>query len=457
MFDYFSSREVQQLAATANSLKLARSCTLRLWDASRHVTRQLGLGIGPKLSKMLVDAGLDSFDSIMKQPTHQLEQIVGRKYPFGSQLHSAIMNLPPRARLNLELDASTSGVLTGGTLHVHAEDAGDGAPTHHRILDSKKSAAYLIVGCPETDELFLCRRVDFANIVLPMDIPFACTAARSAAGPSPPRQRSVVAACMLECWSGLDALVSEPLGQPARGGDQIDGGTMHATPPPSQNQRGRVLIGKDSAGPQQISIQRSIKKAKKAMQTPSDGSPIPYDDSHSEVVHRIDFGSPSMKQQHEGSTTARRHVSSSPSTTLLMSRSDVGPKENSMRLASSPTAALDSFIRTKRVNPIRGSNSNDVCGLTSAATTPERVQGHHRILQPLAEGGSPSSAAGDVRAGGDCRAVPGFSKRERQGWAAQENQPKFIRSSPPPHAEKTAVEYCKSDAEYTSIFASLFE
>ena len=83
MFDYFSSPEVQQLAATANSLKLARSCALRLWDASKHVTRQLGLGIGPKLSKMLVDAGLDSFESILREEARRLEQIVGKRYPFG--------------------------------------------------------------------------------------------------------------------------------------------------------------------------------------------------------------------------------------------------------------------------------------------------------------------------------------------------------------------------------------
>lgn len=180
---------------------IARSFFLRLWDNTAHVTKQLGLKIGQKQSAILVNNGKTSFDKILAEDPHRLEQIMGRAYPFGSQLQSAISSLPLHSQLHIEISQENS---MNGLLHVISSDVGAQSALYGgSVLDRSKSGAYLIVGCPETDQLFLSRYINFAEVDLPVQISFTRR-------PIPETSRatfgstSIVAACIFEHIAGLD-------------------------------------------------------------------------------------------------------------------------------------------------------------------------------------------------------------------------------------------------------------
>ncbi|CAH3171720.1 unnamed protein product [Porites lobata] len=76
-----------------NSIILAKCIRARLWENSKFVSRQLEK-IGPMLSTMMVNAGLTTFKKIEETNPREIEMIVNRHPPFGSQIREAVSNLP---------------------------------------------------------------------------------------------------------------------------------------------------------------------------------------------------------------------------------------------------------------------------------------------------------------------------------------------------------------------------
>ena len=77
---YFA--HVGRLAATANSMLLHKGLRNRMWDDSRHVTRQLS-GIGSLLAERLAAAGIDHLRKLQDADPRRIETITQRHYPFG--------------------------------------------------------------------------------------------------------------------------------------------------------------------------------------------------------------------------------------------------------------------------------------------------------------------------------------------------------------------------------------
>ncbi|XP_078343088.1 putative ATP-dependent DNA helicase HFM1 [Oculina patagonica] len=76
-----------------NSVVLAKCIRARLWENSKFVSRQLEK-VGPSLSTMMVNAGLTTFKKIEETNPREIEMIVNRHPPFGSQIREAASNLP---------------------------------------------------------------------------------------------------------------------------------------------------------------------------------------------------------------------------------------------------------------------------------------------------------------------------------------------------------------------------
>lgn len=77
---YFA--HVGRLAATANSLLLHKGLRNRMWDDSRHVTRQIP-GIGSLLADRLAAAGIDQLRKLQEADPRRIETVTQRHYPFG--------------------------------------------------------------------------------------------------------------------------------------------------------------------------------------------------------------------------------------------------------------------------------------------------------------------------------------------------------------------------------------
>ena len=268
-FEYFSSRE--SFAGAANALMLSRSFVLRLWENTKHVTRQLGMKVGIKLSTALVNVGIDSLEKVLAEDTHRLETLLGKAYPFGSQLQRAVTNLPPRTDVHVRLAQDAARL--SGTVHVFVDDTS----SDNRIIDKNRSHAWILVGCPQTDELFLCRRIDMATAEFPLDFSFSRGIRKTGL---PKSCESVVAACIPESWIGLDTFSStavisssvSPARQHQRLRIDLDAETpaqsqQYTTPrsaPPSAPRK----LKSNAPAVYQISIERSIERARSATPPP---------------------------------------------------------------------------------------------------------------------------------------------------------------------------------------------
>ena len=82
-----------RLSASAHALVLARCCELRMWDNSKAVARQFN-GVGPVLSKAIMNAGITSLDALDSADPRRLEAVTGRMYPFGNTLKAAVARTP---------------------------------------------------------------------------------------------------------------------------------------------------------------------------------------------------------------------------------------------------------------------------------------------------------------------------------------------------------------------------
>ncbi|XP_011353936.1 probable ATP-dependent DNA helicase HFM1 [Pteropus vampyrus] len=89
----FLALQEQKFAVLLNSLILAKCFRCKLWENSLHVSKQLEK-IGITLSNAMVNAGLTSFKKIEETDARELELILNRHPPFGTQIKETVMYLP---------------------------------------------------------------------------------------------------------------------------------------------------------------------------------------------------------------------------------------------------------------------------------------------------------------------------------------------------------------------------
>ncbi|XP_027281671.1 probable ATP-dependent DNA helicase HFM1 [Cricetulus griseus] len=90
--DFVASQE-KKFAVLLNSVILAKCFKCKLWENSRHVSKQLDK-IGISLSNTMVNAGLTSFKKIEEANAREIELILSRHPPFGTQIKEAVVYLP---------------------------------------------------------------------------------------------------------------------------------------------------------------------------------------------------------------------------------------------------------------------------------------------------------------------------------------------------------------------------
>ncbi|KAM9244799.1 putative ATP-dependent DNA helicase HFM1 isoform 2-T2 [Dugong dugon] len=90
--DFVAAQE-KNFAVLLNSLILAKCFRCKLWEDSLHVSKQLEK-IGITLSNAMVNAGLTSFKKIEETDARELELILNRHPPFGTQIKETVMHLP---------------------------------------------------------------------------------------------------------------------------------------------------------------------------------------------------------------------------------------------------------------------------------------------------------------------------------------------------------------------------
>ncbi|XP_012657111.1 probable ATP-dependent DNA helicase HFM1 isoform X1 [Otolemur garnettii] len=90
--DFVAAQE-KKFAVLLNSLILAKCFRCKLWENSLHISKQLEK-IGITLSNAMVNAGLISFKKIEETDARELELILNRHPPFGTQIKETVMYLP---------------------------------------------------------------------------------------------------------------------------------------------------------------------------------------------------------------------------------------------------------------------------------------------------------------------------------------------------------------------------
>ncbi|XP_058394483.1 probable ATP-dependent DNA helicase HFM1 [Diceros bicornis minor] len=89
----FVAIQEKKFAVLLNSLILAKCFRCKLWENSVHVSKQLEK-IGITLSNAMVNAGLTSFKKIEETDAREIELILNRHPPFGTQIKETVMCLP---------------------------------------------------------------------------------------------------------------------------------------------------------------------------------------------------------------------------------------------------------------------------------------------------------------------------------------------------------------------------
>jgi ATP-dependent DNA helicase HFM1/MER3 len=79
--------------AITSTLQLVAACKHRMWHDSEHVTRQLP-HIGDVMSTALASAGVTSLRALAALDARRIEAIVGRRPPFGDEVHRSLAAVP---------------------------------------------------------------------------------------------------------------------------------------------------------------------------------------------------------------------------------------------------------------------------------------------------------------------------------------------------------------------------
>ncbi|XP_008066461.1 probable ATP-dependent DNA helicase HFM1 [Carlito syrichta] len=110
----FVAAEEKNFAILLNSLILAKCFKCKLWENSLHVSKQLEK-IGITLSNAMVNAGLTSFKKIEETDARELELILNRHPPFGTQIKETVIYLP---KYELEVEQITRYSVTTAEILV---------------------------------------------------------------------------------------------------------------------------------------------------------------------------------------------------------------------------------------------------------------------------------------------------------------------------------------------------
>ncbi|KAL3683461.1 hypothetical protein R1sor_001483 [Riccia sorocarpa] len=96
MSDYFIF--FKRFSEAKSALLLTKCLRQRLWDDSAYQLKQLP-GIGMVTAKAFLTAGISNFEKLESADPRHLEQITGRKYPFGDHMKSTLKTLPPKVQM----------------------------------------------------------------------------------------------------------------------------------------------------------------------------------------------------------------------------------------------------------------------------------------------------------------------------------------------------------------------
>ncbi|GIY11829.1 probable ATP-dependent DNA helicase HFM1 [Caerostris darwini] len=132
---------------------LAKCFKARLWENSKHVSRQLDK-IGVALSTSLVNAGITSFESVANTNPRELELILNRNPPFGSVLVDSVRHLP-HYQVHAEQSFGTMGDGTAIRISVVLEN---GADLQETRTTRDTHGCTLLVG-DEDNEILIAKKI----------------------------------------------------------------------------------------------------------------------------------------------------------------------------------------------------------------------------------------------------------------------------------------------------------
>jgi len=183
----------------SNIITLAQCFEARLWENSIYVSKQLDR-IGPILSNNLAINGLTSFESLRRANPRNIEIFCNRLPPFGSNVQQTCYGLPVyslkgefRCIPNMYEKVSLLVEITlvnGQDLRVRSS-----LPADHKCC--------LIVGCPETDKLYLRRYISDAGLLARPDLT-SCFGTDIDRIELPEDGSEIEMKIMSECYVGLD-------------------------------------------------------------------------------------------------------------------------------------------------------------------------------------------------------------------------------------------------------------
>ncbi|XP_043988990.1 probable ATP-dependent DNA helicase HFM1 isoform X1 [Gambusia affinis] len=134
--EFLTQQSKTGFCAALNSLILAKCFRAKLWENSPFVSKQMEK-IGLTLSTAMVNAGLTSFSKIEQTNPRELELILNRHPPFGSQIRESVVHLP-KYDINLEqlprYSSATAEIVVKVTLQNQTQLLSRRtAPDHHYV------------------------------------------------------------------------------------------------------------------------------------------------------------------------------------------------------------------------------------------------------------------------------------------------------------------------------------
>jgi ATP-dependent DNA helicase HFM1/MER3 len=238
----------RRLSASAHALVLARCCELRIWDNSKAVARQFS-GVGPVLSRALMNAGLTSLDALDAADPRRLEAVTGRMYPFGNTLKAAVARTP-RVAVDIEpvtpVEQLRPGVVADFKVHVRIKPPVAGqatAPTGAKAA----SPGTLLCGTRHNDALIHWQR---ASVQPGPEFQFTIRV-QGTVPPSGPFQ--LVAGLIFDAIQGRDATTvwewKPKTQQPAAAAAQAPQAAVGAKRPAAASPAGKAAKPRAAPGP----------------------------------------------------------------------------------------------------------------------------------------------------------------------------------------------------------------
>jgi ATP-dependent DNA helicase HFM1/MER3 len=159
-------------AAITSTLQLVAACKNRMWHDSEHVTRQLP-HIGDVMSAALASAGVTSLRALAALDARRIEAIVGRRPPFGDEVHRSLAAVPCFA-VKLEYAGAGAGAANATvTVTVNRTNFADGAGGR----SSRYPDVALVVGDTVANRVLLFKKFQSsrANVAFSVNVSYPQT------------------------------------------------------------------------------------------------------------------------------------------------------------------------------------------------------------------------------------------------------------------------------------------